>query len=92
MSKPRGTVERSQKLARLPHAVQIPVPPTGLGQPLSDMHAWALKRCGPGGYLDTERMERDRQSAVEFVVFHFPDAAAARDFVTAFAWIGAKIV
>jgi hypothetical protein len=93
MSKPRGDVERSQKLARLRHTVQIPIPVGGLGEHMSAMHSWALKRCGPGGYLDSSRIEQDREkSPLEFALFHFPDAAAARDFAAAFGPIGAKIV
>jgi hypothetical protein len=77
MPKPRGDVERSQKLARLRHIVQIPIP----------------VRCGPGGYLDSGRIEQDREKKpVEFALFHFPDAAAARDFAAAFRQIGAKVV
>jgi hypothetical protein len=93
MPKPRGDVERSQKLARLRHIVQIPIPVGGLGENVSAMHSWALKRCGPGGYLDSGRIEQDREKKpVEFALFHFPDAAAARDFAAAFRQIGAKVV
>jgi hypothetical protein len=93
MSKPRGSIERSQKLARLSHLVQIQIAAGGLGEHLSSMHSWALKRCGPGGYLDSGRTGRDREkNPVEFVVFHFPDAVTARDFAARFAQIGAKVV
>jgi hypothetical protein len=93
MSKPRGEIERSQKLTRLRYFVQIPVPAGGLGEHLSAMHSRALRRCGPGGYLDSGRIEQDPQkNPVEFVFFHFPDAAAARDFATAFKQIDAKLI
>jgi hypothetical protein len=92
MSKPRGTAERNQKLARLRHVVEIPVPAEGLGEYLSSMHSWALKRCGPSGYLESTRTDRDGQTnAVEYMLFHFPDAAVARDFAAAFGRIGAKV-
>jgi hypothetical protein len=35
-------------------------------------------------------MERDQRIS-EFALFHFPDAQAARDFVTRFASVGAKL-
>jgi hypothetical protein len=92
MTKPRGSAERRQKLARLPHVVQISIPPGGLGERLNEMHAWALKRCGSGGYAESGETERDKKKLVsEFAVFHFPDAQTARDFVTRFASIGAKL-
>jgi hypothetical protein len=38
-------------------------------------------------------MEQDRDTnPVEIVLFHFPDAATARDFAARFAQIGAKKV
>ena len=88
-----GTIERSKRLTQLRYLVQVQVPPEGLGARLGEMHAWALKRCGPGGYLDSGRTKRDRENkAVEFVLFHFPDAAAARDFAAACKLMGAKVV
>jgi hypothetical protein len=93
MFKSRRTVDQNQKLARLRYVVQVPVPPGGLGEHLSAMHAWALRRCGPGGYLDTTQMGDDRKKPAEkFVQFAFPDAAAARDFARTFAQVGAKAV
>jgi hypothetical protein len=92
MSKARGSAERRQKLDRLPHVVRIPIPPGGLGERLSEMHAWALKRCGSNGYAESGEMERGQNRHVsEFAVFQFPDAQTARDFVTRFAAIGAKL-
>ena len=92
MSKPRDDIERRQKLARHPHAVEIRIPPAGLGQRLGEMHAWALRRCGPGGYLDSGRMERDGPEPVEFVRFHFPDAQTAREFAARFEQLGARLL
>jgi hypothetical protein len=69
------------------------VPAGGLGGQLSAMHSWALKRCGPGGYLDRSQIEQDRlKNPVKIALFHFPDAAAARDFAVAFVSIGAKVL
>lgn len=93
MSKPRGSIERRRKLAQLPHVVQIPIPPDGLGEHLNEMHEWARKRRGPGGYAESGRIERDKQkNMVEFALFHFPDAETARDFVARFAALGAEVV
>ena len=60
---------------------------------MGELHAWALKRCGPGGYADTSRLDRDDQrNPIEFAVFHFPTAEIARDFAAAFDQIRARVV
>jgi hypothetical protein len=56
------------------------------------MHAWAVKRCDSGGYAESGEIERDQKKhTCEFAVFHFPDAQTARDVVTRFAAVGAKL-
>ena len=84
MPKPLGDIERRKKLARLPHVVEIIIPPAGLGEALTAMHAWSLRRCGPAGYMDSARTDREQHDSVEFVVFHFPSAEIMRDFAARF--------
>ena len=87
MAKPTETRDW-HKFSRLPYRVELPATSdTGL------LHAWALKRCGHGGYAETsEGRPGDREIGVAVVQFSFPTAEIARDFAAAFAQIGAKVV
>jgi hypothetical protein len=75
------------KLSQLPHRVKLPVTSdTGV------LHAWALKRCGHGGYGEvTVARASDREIAAGGAQFCFPTAEIAREFALAFEHVGAKL-
>jgi hypothetical protein len=86
MARARGRVERRWKLAELPHVVECPVPGRGLRERHNHMHAWCKERCGNGRYATSSRHDRAPDGMpLEFLCFHFGDAATARAFASAFS-------
>ena len=85
MPKSREPLDR-HKHPRLPHRVELPAK-TDIGS----LHAWALNRCGHGGYAVTGKPASGEVPG-DLVVFHFLTAEVARDFAANFEKIGAKLV
>ena len=69
---------RSDKVAvqAFPHIIEVAVPPGGLGEQLSEMHAWHLER---GIQSRTRRVHRDGQDYVRWLFATASKASAFKE-------------
>ena len=85
MVRRKGEMTKRRAEREYPFAVEIEVPPRGLGERLMEIHRWCRQRTGDDGYVATGRLDGLR----DFAVYRFKDRQAADDFV---AWIDGKVV
>jgi hypothetical protein len=90
MVKARGSGYRRDRLKGLPFVVEARQPRGGgLGQRLNHMVAWCDEHIGRDGYATSFREDRDTAPGmlpIEFVLWHFADEQAAKDFAAHF-WL-----
>ncbi len=66
---------------RYPHKVDIPVPGSGLGRRLTDMHAWCAANVAAGEWAEHGHSERRKgEQPADFARFYFMRESDAEAF------------